>query len=59
MGPPGVSLARDLVVFEHNREHAVRVRGVVELGNGKESRSKLLKLPATSLHQVPRIVDDE
>jgi hypothetical protein len=52
-------LARDLVVFEHNREHAVRVRGVVELGNGKESRSKLLKLPATSLHQVPRIVDDE
>ncbi len=52
-------LVRKLVVFEANRVQEVKVAGIVKLGNGKEKRSKPLKLPAGALHQVPTVVQDE
>jgi hypothetical protein len=52
-------LARHMVVFEENRDRAVSIRAVVELGNGKQVWSKPLKLPAGSLHQAPLVVLDE
>lgn len=52
-------LARDLEVFERNRSQAVKIRAAVELYNEKQIWSKPLRLPAGSLHQIPRIVDGE
>jgi hypothetical protein len=51
--------ARDLVVFEKNRDQVVKVMGTVELGNGKQKKSKPLVLPVGALQQVPRVVADE
>jgi hypothetical protein len=52
-------LARDLDHFEINRDQAVSIQAVVELGNGKQVWSKPLKLSAGSVHQAPLIVLDE
>lgn len=52
-------LAREVGVFEINRDQAVSIRAVVELGNGKQVWSRPLKLPAGSLHQAPTLVPDE
>jgi hypothetical protein len=54
----GVS-ASELGVFELNDKHHVEVRGVVELGNGKERRSRPLKLPVGALNQRPTVAPDD
>jgi hypothetical protein len=50
--------APKLTVFDVNRRSGVKVKGLVNLGNGKVRKSKSLKLEAGSLHQAPRVVED-
>lgn len=52
-------LARELVAFEMNAKHPLIVRGVVELGSGKERTSRPLRLPAGLLHQTLPADDDD
>lgn len=52
-------LVRDLDDFDVDRDQAVSIQAVVELGNGKQVWSKPLTLSAGSLPEVPTIVLDE
>jgi hypothetical protein len=49
--------ARDVTAFEINERCEVRVWGVVKLGNGKEGKSRSLKLQAGALHRVPGVAE--
>lgn len=47
--------ARNTLAFAWNRDNKIKVRGIVELGDGKTKMSKPLRLPARALHEVPRV----
>lgn len=47
--------ARKTLAFDWNRNNMIKVRGIVELGNGKRKKSKQLRLQSRALHEVPHI----
>jgi hypothetical protein len=47
--------ARKTLAFGSNKDNNVKVRGIVELGNGKRKKSKPLRLPSGALHEVPSV----
>jgi hypothetical protein len=47
--------ARNTQAFSLNRDHKIKVKGILELGNGKTKKSRALRLRSGALHDVPRI----
>jgi hypothetical protein len=47
--------ARKTLAFAWNKDDKVKVKGIVELGNGNPKKSKSLRLQPGVLHEVPRV----
>lgn len=48
---------KELNGFDGNKENWVKFRAIVLLGNGDKKKSRPLRIPPGSLHQVPRLVE--
>jgi hypothetical protein len=47
--------ARRTLAFSWNRHGKIKVKGIVELGDGKPKKSKPLRLQSGALHEVPHV----